>query len=166
MDAYTANLFGAFAVGCSDAQDEAMAAVGVDPAALAALLAIHARPGSTIRDVALTTGLTHPGAVRVVDRLSRSGWVERRRGGDRRTVAVRCTPEGRRKAALALTLRREAILKAMRGFTRSELADFRRLVRKFLSRLPTDRPDAWRICRHCDHGVCVGADCPVGSAVP
>jgi DNA-binding MarR family transcriptional regulator len=166
MDPYTVNLLGAFAVGCADAQDVAMGAVGLDPAELAALLAVHARPGSKVDDIALTTGLTHSGAVRVIDRLSRANWVERRTGRDRRTVAIHCSREGREKARLALALRREALRDAARGLTKEELAAFRRLAKKLLARLPRHRPDAWRICRLCDHGVCRGSECPVGSAVP
>jgi len=166
MDAYTVNLLGAFAVGCCDAQNAAMAEVGLDPTELAALLAIHARPGSKVDDVAQTTSLSHSGAVRVIDRLSRAGWVARRTGRDRRTVAIHCTREGHEKARLALTLRRNALQEASRGLTKSELALLRRLVKKFLAGLPRDRRDAWRLCRLCDHGVCTGTACPVGSAVP
>jgi DNA-binding MarR family transcriptional regulator len=166
MDPYTVNLLGAFAIGCADAQDAAMAAVGLDPAELAALLAVHARPGSKVDDIALTTGLTHSGAVRVIDRLSRANWVERRAGRDRRAVAIHCSRKGHEKARLALALRRKGLQEAASGLTKAELAAFRRLARKFLARLPRHRPDAWRICRLCDHGVCTGSDCPVGSAVP
>jgi len=166
VDAYTHNLLGAFAVAWSDAQSAAMAAVGLDPSELAALLAVHARPGSTVEAVAVTAGLTHSGGVRVVDRLSEAGCVERRGGRDGRTVAIHCTREGLRRASLALSLRREALREAAGGLTQRELAEFRRLVKKFLARLPRRRADAWRICRLCDHRVCTGSDCPVGSAVP
>lgn len=166
VDEYTLNLLGAFAVGCVDLQDAAMGQLGLPPAELAALLAVHARPGSTIGDLAHATGLTHSGAVRVIDRLDRAGWVERQSGPDRRTVAVRCTGQGRRRAKRALSLRRTMLQDATKDFSRSDDAAFRRLAQKFLSCLPRERPDAWRICRWCDHGVCCGADCPVGSVVP
>lgn len=166
MDAYTSNLFGAFALGCSDAQEAAMGEAGLLPAELTALLAVHARPGSTVGAIAATTGLTHSGAVRVVDRLSRERYVRRRTGRDRRTVSIRCTRQGQVRAELALQLRERALAEAAASFTRSELAEFRRLARKFLAGLPRSRPDAWRICRLCDHGVCTGARCPVGSAIP
>jgi DNA-binding MarR family transcriptional regulator len=166
MDAHTLNLLGALSVGCADLQQFAMAEIHLPPADLAALLAVHTRPGSTVGDVSLTTGLTHSGAVRVLDRLGEAGWTERKTGRDRRTVAIYCTPEGRRKAKLALSLRQTALRNLTTGLGKRDLAAFRTLAKKLLSRLPHSRPDAWRVCRLCDHGVCSGADCPVGTAVP
>lgn len=165
MDAHTLNLLGALAVGCSDLQQSALAPLQLTPAELAALLAVYTRPGSTVGEVALTTGLTHSGAVRVLDRLGEAGWTERRTGRDRRTVAIHCTPEGRRTARLALSLRQAALRDLSAGLGRRDVAALRSLAKKLLSRLPHDRRDAWRICRLCDHGVCSGSDCPVGTAI-
>jgi DNA-binding MarR family transcriptional regulator len=167
MDEYTANLLGALSVGCCDVQLSAVSDLELPPAELAALLAVHSRPGSTVGDISLTAGLTHSGAVRAVDRLSEAGWVERRTGArDRRTVAVHCTREGRARARRALSLRLAALQNAARELSGSELAALRTIARKLLGSLPQSRPDAWRICRMCDHGICRGASCPVGSAVP
>ncbi len=166
MDAYSLNLLGALAVGCCDVQQNAMAELQLPSADLAALLAVHARPGSTVGEIAATTGLTHSGAVRVLDRLASMGAIERRIGLDRRTVALRCTTAGRRKAERALALRQAALGSVVQGLTKRELEVFRTVAQKLLSRLPQDQRDAWRICRLCDHGVCRGTDCPVGSAVP
>jgi len=165
MDAHTGNLLGALAIGCHDVQAAAMRSTDEPPAELAALLAVHARPGSTVSDVALTTGLTHSGAVRVIDRLSRAGDVERSTGRDRRTVALHCTKAGASRARSALALRRKALDGVLEALTERETATLKRLVTKLLSGLPASRADAWRICRLCDHGACRGADCPVGSAV-
>lgn len=166
MDAYTVNLLGALAIGCSDIQISAMGTIGLDLPELTALLIVHARPGSKVDDVARTTGFTHSGAVRVIDRLCDGEWVERRTGRDRRAVALHCTREGRRQAKRAIALRREALGNVMQEFTTNELVAFRRLARKFLAKLPRERTDAWRICRLCDHTNCAGSECPVGSAVP
>lgn len=166
MDTFTVNLLGALAVACCDVQDAAMAAVDLSHAELAALLALHARPGSTIGDLAATTGLTHSGAVRVVDRLGASEYVERRTGPDRRTVTVYCTREGHAKAKLALQLREAALADAAGSFTSRELEQLRRMATKLLAGLPGSRRDAWRICRLCDHGSCSADRCPVGGAVP
>ena len=166
MDAHTLNLLGALSVGCSDFQQSAMAEIGLSHAELAALLAVYTRPGSTVGDVSLTAGLTHSGAVRVLDRLSKGGWTKRKTGRDRRTVAIYCTPGGRKKAKLALSLRQAALRNLTKGLDKRDLAAFQKVAEKLLSRLPQDRADAWRICRMCDHGVCAGADCPVGKAIP
>lgn len=166
MDTRTLNLLGALAVGCSDVQDAAMSETGLDSTELATLLAVHTRPGSTIGDIALTAGLTHSGAVRVVDRLSRSDLVERKVGVDRRTVALHCTSAGAARATFALDSRRRALANVVTGLTRAESAAFRSIAEKILSGLPADQPHAWRICRLCDHGACRGRSCPVGTAVP
>ena len=165
MDAYTLNLLGAFAVGCFDLQQTAMGEGGLTPAELAALLGAYTRPDSTVREIAVATGLTHSGAVRTIDRIELAKWVERRTGRDRRTVEIRCTAEGRKKVRHALALRKSALTNVAKVLPKSDLAAFRRLAKKFLSQLPEDRSDAWRICRLCEHGVCRGAKCPVGSAV-
>lgn len=167
MDEYTANLLGALSVGCCDLQLSAVSDLQLPPAELAALLAVHARPGSTVGDISLTAGLTHSGAVRALDRLSEAGWVERRAGSrDRRTVALHCTQKGRAQARRALSLRQAALQNVTQELSSSELAALRTIARKLLGRLPRSRPEAWRICRMCDHGICRGAGCPVGSAVP
>jgi len=165
MNAHTANLLGALAIGCYDVQTAAMLSADESPAQLAALLAVHARPGSTVSDIATSTGLTHSGAVRAIDRLSRAGAVERRSGRDRRTVALHCTQAGRSRARTALAQRKRALERVLSALTARETETLRRLATKLLSGLPADRADAWRICRLCDHGTCRGSDCPVGSAV-
>lgn len=166
MDPYTLNLLGALAVGCNDRQEAALATVGLAPAELVAVLAVFTRPGSTIGAIARTTGLTHSGAVRVIDRLEAAGRVERRVGRDRRTVAIHCTPEGARTSQEALACREHTLRGLTDGLTPGEIASLRRIAQKLLAGLPRARADAWRICRLCDHGVCRGSDCPTGSAVP
>ena len=46
-----------------------------------------------------------------------------------------------------------------------ERACFARAAGLLLAQLPVSRVDAWRICRTCEHDVCRGTACPVGSAV-
>src|SRR5688572_20555675 len=64
------------------------------PAALAALHGLAS--GQSIDALRRIVGLTHSGAVRLVDRLAGAGLVERRVGADQRSVALHLTPEGRR----------------------------------------------------------------------
>lgn len=166
MDHYLANVTGALAIALCDAQDRAMAEMGRPRADLEALLAVHARPGSTVGDVAVTTGLTHSGAVRVVDRLQELGWVARGTGPDRRTAAIVCTDAGHRQAESALELRRGALALAVDGLPERDRRALHRIAETMLAAFPERRADAWRICRLCDHDVCDGARCPVGAAVP
>ncbi len=163
---YLNNLLGAFAVAVTDLQGTA-----VDPQSgirtdAEALLAVHARPRSTVADVAATTGLTHSGAVRAVDRLAVRGWVERTPGADRRTVQLRCTPVGKRQAVQILERRAEGLQNLTRTLSPERAAHLATAMEELLSRMPRTRADAWRICRLCDHGVCGRVECPVGNAVP
>lgn len=166
MDRHTDNLLGALAMACSDAQVEAMAETGMDPVELAALLAVFTRPGSTVGQTAHAAGLTHSGAVRVADRLCGARLIERRPGADRRTVVLFCTSAGEDTARFALKTRRATLRRLTAGLTKREAASLRSIARKILSGLAGDQHEAWRICRLCDHGVCRGESCPVGSAVP
>ncbi|HLI12017.1 MAG TPA: MarR family transcriptional regulator [Alphaproteobacteria bacterium] len=166
MAALLSNLLGALALGCADLQHVAMGrAAGLGAAELAALLAVFTRPGSTIGEVASTTALTHSGAVRVTDRLAAAGLVKRREGRDRRTVTLRCTAAGRERAEHALAARRAALGALVATLPSADAATLRRLAARLLARLPADRAEARRICRLCEHAVCRGTDCPVGSAV-
>lgn len=165
MDDYLTNLLGALALAVSDVQDQALETQSRPRADLEALLAVYARPGSTVRDIALTTELTHSGAVRVIDRLGALGWVERRAGEDRRTVELHCTKSGSEKARSTLALRRQALRDLAETLSPAQATSFRKAAERILSSLPKDRPDAWRICRLCDHGVCDAPTCPVGGAV-
>jgi DNA-binding MarR family transcriptional regulator len=169
--AHLTNLLGALAVGCADLQLAGMHhATALDEAALAALLAVHTRPGSTIRDVASTTGLTHSGAVRTADRLQHAGLVIRTaKATDRRIVGLHCTRAGTAKANAALASRRAGLAALVAGaaITASELPMLEHLLERLLEGLPkADRGDAWHICRLCEHTTCRGGDCPVGRTVP
>src|SRR5688500_2485179 len=88
------NVVGAFALAVADAlRRAAEAEAGQSGAAAAALLTIEARPGRSIELLRAPLGLSQPGAVRLVERLERQGWVERRPSPGRAT-ALHLTPAG------------------------------------------------------------------------
>lgn len=62
--------------------------------------------GMTIDALARRVGLSHSGAVRLVDRLVREEKVLRSRGLDQRTAALALTPEGYRTVRRILARRR------------------------------------------------------------
>jgi DNA-binding MarR family transcriptional regulator len=166
MTYHRSNLLGALAIGIGDLQRATVAgAVDLDAAALSTLLAVFARPGSSVGDVALTTQLTHSGAVRVIDRLCAISLLERSAAQDRRAVALRCTQTGAEAAQRALDARGAALGSLIETLSAAERAELARLATKLLAHLPHTRADAWRICRLCEHAVCRGDDCPVGKAV-
>jgi DNA-binding MarR family transcriptional regulator len=166
MDELRANLLGALAIGVRDLVREALIeATGLDETAVAALLVVRARPGQSITDLATAVGLTHPGAVRVVNRLEERGLVARARGRDARSRGLALTAEGETVSARGLAARRDSVQRLLEGVPLEHRASLASAVEAMLALLPTSRGDAWRICRTCDHGVCRGLQCPVGSAV-
>ncbi|MGH3448979.1 MAG: MarR family transcriptional regulator, partial [Nocardioidaceae bacterium] len=110
MDGHEANLVGALAVGLGDLVSAALVdATGLDETAVAALLVVRARPGQSITDAATALGLTHPGAVRVVNRLEKHGLVTRGQGRDRRSRGLVLTSEGAVVSARGLAARQQAL---------------------------------------------------------
>src|SRR3954471_5710461 len=77
-----ANLLGAFALALADRlRAETEAAVGHSGAAAAALVTIVQFPGRTVEFLRRAVGLSHPAAVRVVDRLVEQRLLRPRPGG-------------------------------------------------------------------------------------
>ena len=166
MDGRDANLLGALAMGVQDAVGETLAAEsGVDGTAVAALLAVRERPGQSIAQLATALSLTHSGAVRSVNRLTRHGLAARDRGRDGRSRGLVLTPAGRVMTDQVLAARRRLLLGLLEDLPRDDRACFARAAERLLAQLPVSRADAWRICRTCEHDVCRGPACPVGSAV-
>jgi DNA-binding MarR family transcriptional regulator len=131
------------------------------PAALAALAGYLG--GEPIDALARVLGLTHSGAVRLVDRLAGAGLVERRRGGDGRSVAVTLTPAGRRAAAEIRAARERALAEALSVLGAEERRALTALHEKLLAGLTDDRASARRLCRLCDVEACghERGTCPV-----
>jgi DNA-binding MarR family transcriptional regulator len=161
----TANLLGALALAVSDRVSDAVAAVaGHGASGPAALVALDGYAGgASIDALRRFLGLTHSGAVRLVDRLVADGLAERRIGIDGRSVSVHLTPQGRRTARRVASAREamlEQVLAAL-GPARREQANA--LLTELLQGLAGDPEDAPRICRLCDGNACGRARgaCPV-----
>ncbi|HKG67145.1 MAG TPA: MarR family transcriptional regulator [Solirubrobacteraceae bacterium] len=126
----------------------------------AALTALHGLTGGqSIDALRRVVGLTHSGAVRLVDRLAAAGLVERRVGADGRAVALQLTPEGRRAARRVLARREAAIETVVAPLTARERAELARLHERLLASLTDAGQDRRRVCRLCDVEAC-GRDCP------
>src|SRR5438067_10399835 len=105
-----ANLLGALALGAVDRLHEAVAADDERSlSASAALIHLRLRPGQSIDFLARVLGVSHPAAVRLVDRLEDEGLVERRAGVDARSRALVLTRPGQRAAAGALSERLDVL---------------------------------------------------------
>ena len=157
------NFMGAFAIGVADrvrsaAQDD-MKSGGETTAAL---VVIGHSPGLSIDQLGRVLRLSHPGAVRLVDRLTASALVMRNVAPhDRRTVALSLTEEGRARRA-ALLERRRAVLEAiLQAVSPEDQAVLERVFGTVLRGLPSNAVTAMTVCRFCDQHQCV--ECPMNT---
>lgn len=163
-----ANLLGTLSLAATShvarAADTASPHGGSAPAALVALEGyLGGEPIDALRRV---LGLTHSGAVRLVDRLADAGLVVRSEGADQRTVAVTLTPAGRRAADRIRMARARALEEVLSPLSASERETLTALHEKLLAGLTTDRGSARRLCRLCDPEACGHhrGTCPVTEA--
>jgi DNA-binding MarR family transcriptional regulator len=161
-----ANLVGALGLAVADRVGEA-AEPGAGGSAAEALVALHGTgAGGTIDALARVVGLTHSGAVRLVDRLARTGLVERRMGADQRSAALYLTPAGRRAARRVLARREAAVQAVLAPLTRAERETLTRIAEKLLGELGAAPASERRVCRLCDVEACgrPRGRCPVATA--
>jgi DNA-binding MarR family transcriptional regulator len=155
---------------------EAIATLG--PSAPAALAAMHEfLDGGSVTQLSSVLGLTHSGTVRLVDRLTAEGLVERGGAQDGRAVSVVLTPRGRRTAARILQAREKSLESALAAFSSDEVDNLATALDTMLTTVTlaraeersartNDRPQPW-LCRLCDFAACGRSegDCPVNNAV-
>lgn len=155
------NIVGALALALSDAILCSAQQEAPEPGPAAAALALLGHnPGLTIERLRRSLGLSHPGAVRLVDRLVADGLVVRipsRR--DRRAVALHLTEAGAAGCAAILAARQGGLANALAGLGPEELATFGTLAEKVLRRVVRDEDHAYAVCRLCNDPVC--DECPV-----
>ncbi len=157
-----ANLLGALAVAVSDELDRAAAgAAGLTDTQAAALNVLAHDPGCTIRQLSDVLELTHPGTVRLVDRLQDEGLVERRAGVDARSVALHVTPTGRRVWNRQRHARDARLEELVTSLPRAARTAFRTAAEQLLTELSTEDRRAGTICRLCDRAQCPQGRCPV-----
>jgi len=149
----TANLLGAIAVALADELQAAAAAVAghgaSGPAALVLLGDLAG--GATIEELRRALGLTHSGTVRLVDRLVAGGLVERRVGGDARSVSLHLSPSGRRTARRVLAARETALERALIALEPRQRVQLDGLLATLRRELEAPRR---RVCRLCDTAAC------------
>jgi DNA-binding MarR family transcriptional regulator len=160
-----ANLLGALALGLTDLIREAgetETRFGGEGAA--ALVVIGQAPGTSIRSLSTALRLTHPGTVRLVDKLAAAGLVRRRpvlRGADRRAVALTLTAAGRRTVKAVLAARERRLQVALANLTAGEQVALTPLLEKLLAGLTTSEAQGDALCRLCDLAACPQSHCPV-----
>jgi MarR family transcriptional regulator, negative regulator of the multidrug operon emrRAB len=160
------NLLGALSLAVADGVGTVTAdSAGFGSASPAALVTLFNSPGLTISALARIVGLTHPGTVRLVDRLADAGLLRRGAGEDGREVRLALTTKGRSTAAKVLDGRHALLNEAMSALSKAEAETFERLAAKLLAALSPDPDTADHICRLCDDRACPTATCPVEQAI-
>ena len=161
--ARTANLLGAIALGLADnILDTAERHVAHGGCTPAALCVIGHEPGQSIDFLARVLGMSHPGAVRLVDRLEADSLIQRRPSKEGRTVALHLTVSGQKLRVKLLADRRMALEQVMKLLSRFERDQLGVLLEKMLVGIKKDSLHAYAICRLCEEAVC--APCPMTMA--
>jgi MarR family transcriptional regulator, negative regulator of the multidrug operon emrRAB len=161
--AHAANVLGALGLALADRLADAAERAGGESAATALVTLYGTRAGVRIDALARIAGLSHSGAVRLVDRLAADGLVERRRGADQRSTALYLTPLGRRSARRVLADRRAAMHSTLSLLTDDQQAALTDLADRLLRELSPEHAAEARLCRLCDLEACgrSGGRCPV-----
>ena len=160
---HISNVVSARVLEAQAALERAAAAAELDERRLSALTLVASHDGCSIDWLRRRVGLTHSGAVRLVDRLCAAGLLERT-AVEGRSAALAITPAG--TAALDRWHRQreralDALLSALEPGERDTLVA---LMVAALERRGRERPVADTLCRTCDWPAC-GASCPVDRSV-
>jgi DNA-binding MarR family transcriptional regulator len=164
-DARLVNLLGAVAIGVMDQVEsgcaEAAGLSGAGPEALIVMLDFS--PEGSVQTLSQAVGLTHSGAVRLVDRLVEAGWVTRRPGDDARSVKIGLTRRGRTVAERVRARRSEELANALVGLSPRQRNDLLQTCELVVANLTSQRlaqraagvpPAGGALCRMCDFTAC------------
>ena len=160
METGVANLLGALSLAVIDRIEEgAREVVGRGGETPAALVVIGYGQGMTNDKLRRILGLSHSGAVRLVDRLVSDQLVERRAAQDGREVALFLTPTGTAARKELLAARISAAASFLSVLSPAETQRLGTLIHALLERQDTSELDRFTICRMCDDRRCT--NCPL-----
>ncbi|WP_299394964.1 MarR family winged helix-turn-helix transcriptional regulator [Pelagibius sp.] len=160
MSDRTANLLGAVGLAVADRlKDTARDILNHAGETPAALVVIGYGSGPSNDQLRRILGLSHPGTVRLVDRLVADGLVERREGRDKRAIALHLSRRGRVLREELLKGRLAAIRPLLAPLTGAEQKTLSTLLHKMLSSMETTDMERRTLCRLCDNRVC--SNCPI-----
>jgi MarR family transcriptional regulator, negative regulator of the multidrug operon emrRAB len=165
MSNRTANLLGVVGLAVADRIEDTarniLSHVGETPAAL---IVIGYGTGPSNDKLRRILGLSHPGTVRLVDRLVADELVVRREGSDKRAISLYLSHRGNTLREKLLKGRLAAIAPLLAPLTESEQETFAALLHKMLSSIDTTEMQRRTLCRLCDDRVCT--NCPIPADKP
>ncbi len=155
------NLFGALALGVVDRiRFAALDSSTPGGETAAAVVVIGHAAGLSIDQLGRVLGLSHAGAVRLVDRLSAAGLAIRSPAShDRRAVALALTEAGKAHQSALLKRRNTALAAILSNIPAQDRLMLERVIETMLRGLPQDAISALTVCRFCDGKRCT--DCPM-----
>ena len=165
-DKYMTNLLGAFATTVSTQIEQSVAELGGRSLSHeAALVAIYNHPNNSIDMLSKVLGLTHSGAVRLINTLEKEKLVERHRSNeDARAVVLRVTIKGKARAYSVLQAREKITTQIVKTLTVKQKTALEPVLEAMLGALTNGQEGARRICRMCNEEVCRIQGCPVERA--
>lgn len=163
-----ANLLGAVALVVADQTAHAVtAATGHSASTAAALSALHHfldRP--SLDQLRRVLGLTHSGAVRLVDRLAEAGLVAREAGADGRSRSIALTDAGRAAAEDITAARAAQLTGTLGGLSTADRRTLHELLGRVMATVVQGKDGGAWICRLCDLEACgrSAGHCPTANA--
>ncbi|MEO0376480.1 MAG: MarR family transcriptional regulator [Cyanobacteria bacterium P01_A01_bin.17] len=158
------NVVGALSLALAD--DFLKAAQSHTPKSLsaAAIALVGHAPGITVGQLSRALGLSHPGAVRLVDRLAEGELLNRERSvSDGRAVALTLTEAGEDICQRILSSRQSALSRALASLCPADRETLGRIAEVMLRGMLKDEDHAFEICRLCDPLIC--NECPVEAEI-
>ncbi len=156
----TTNLLGASALAITDRLGAQMREMlGRSGETAPAIVVLGYAPGLSVETLRQVLGLSHPGTVRLVDRLEEDGLVERHKAADGRAVALHLTLQGVKLRAELMDRRLDMLEATLEELTADERLVLGKLLAKILTNLPESEMAKHRICRLCAVKLC--SECPI-----
>lgn len=155
------NLFGALALGVADrVRWAALGEVALGGETTAALVVIGHAPGLSIDQLRRVLRLSHPGTVRLLNRLTSAGLAVRGvAANDRRVAVLKLTKAGHTRRNALLKRRQAALAAVLQGVSPRDRHALESLTEAMLRSLPDDATSALTICRFCNDRLCL--NCPM-----
>ncbi|HEY8052653.1 MAG TPA: MarR family winged helix-turn-helix transcriptional regulator [Steroidobacteraceae bacterium] len=162
LDCRSLNLLGALVVSIHDKMTEVVEGeLGMGGQAPAALVTITHNPGESVAFLSGALRLSHPGCVRLVDKLVRAGLVERGEAQDKRFVSLTLSAAGRRCSQEILRARRRTLEVFMQPLRRQQQIQLTELLEIMLRETATTKQAGDAACRLCEEQHCPQPECPI-----
>lgn len=139
-----------------DAESEGL---GLTPSQVQGLAYLYNHGETSVGDMAQGLCISHPAAVKMIDRLQEKDLVRRiKNPSDRRVSLVELTESGRDISGRVLNNRTEMLSRTLGKLDQSQLEDVMRGLETLLAAALDDREIVESVCLHCgdDHiGCCI-----------